>query len=55
MIKKNLKKRVDKKITEINKITKISLIAYGIVTLLYGIMYVFLTDLFFNDIVIDIG
>ncbi len=29
---------------EIEKITKISLIAYAIVTLLYGIMYIFLSD-----------
>lgn len=36
--------------TEIKKITKIALIAYSVVTLLYGIMYVFLTDLFFTDI-----
>lgn len=31
--------------TEIEKITKISLIAYGIVTFLYGILYVFLTEM----------
>ncbi|MFX1589692.1 MAG: hypothetical protein ACFFC1_16200, partial [Promethearchaeota archaeon] len=44
------KELIKKKMVEIKKITKIALIAYSVVNLLYGIMYVFLTDIFVTDI-----
>jgi len=50
-IKIKINKKVDKKnMTEILKITKISLIAYAIVNFMFGILLLFLTDIFLNPL-----
>ncbi|GAH82274.1 unnamed protein product, partial [marine sediment metagenome] len=40
--KLNLKKKLIKKMTEIKKLTKISLVVIGIVTFMFGILLIFL-------------